>query len=104
MCRIPGRRYRVVIANMGSINPGVKVSGMPKYPGIADDYARTFASQNAMQIDVWLASHASSSGCTKSTSPAIRTTRTVSWIPRDSKNPLQSCRRHTRINSRASVT
>ena len=54
-----GKTYRVVIANMGSINPGVTVSGMPKYPGIGDDYARSFKAQKDMQIDVWLASHAS---------------------------------------------
>jgi metallo-beta-lactamase class B len=54
-----GKTYRVVIANMGSINPGVTVSGMAKYPGIAEDYARTFKAQKDMQIDVWLASHAS---------------------------------------------
>ena len=53
-----GRTYRVIVANMGSINPGVKVTGMTKYPGIEQDYARTFASQKAMTIDVWLASHA----------------------------------------------
>lgn len=53
-----GKTYRVIIANMGSINPGVKVSGMPNYPGIAEDYARTFAAQKEMKIDVWLASHA----------------------------------------------
>jgi metallo-beta-lactamase class B len=53
-----GRDYRVVIANMGSINPGVTVSGMPKYPTIGDDYARTFAAQKALPIDVFLASHA----------------------------------------------
>ena len=57
--RESGKTYRVVIANMGSINPGVTVSGMPKYPGIAEDYARTFKAQKDMQIDVWLASHAS---------------------------------------------
>jgi len=57
-----GRTYRVVIANMPSINPGVVVSGMPKYPGIADDYARTFKAQKDMQVDVWLASHASQFG------------------------------------------
>jgi len=57
-----GKTYRVVIANMGSINPGVTVSGMPKYPGIAQDYARTFREQKAMTIDVWLASHASQFG------------------------------------------
>lgn len=54
-----GRNYRVLIANMGSINPGVKVSGMPKYPTITQDYARTFHDQKEMQIDIWLASHAS---------------------------------------------
>ena len=53
-----GKTYRVVIANMGSINPGVTVSGMAKYPGIAEDYARTFKAQKDMQIDVWFASHA----------------------------------------------
>src|SRR5215510_5265791 len=54
-----GKTYRVVIANLGSINPGVTVSGMPTYPGIADDYARTFKAQKDMAIDVFLASHAS---------------------------------------------
>jgi metallo-beta-lactamase class B len=54
-----GKTYRVVIANMGSINPGVTVSGMPKYPCIGEDYARTFKAQKDMAIDVWLASHAS---------------------------------------------
>jgi metallo-beta-lactamase class B len=44
---------------MGSINPGVTVSGMAKYPGITQDYARTFIAQKEMKIDVWLASHAS---------------------------------------------
>jgi metallo-beta-lactamase class B len=57
--REAGRDYRVVIANMGSINPGVTVSGMPKYPTIGDDYARTFAAQRALPVDVFLASHAS---------------------------------------------
>jgi metallo-beta-lactamase class B len=54
-----GKTYRVIIANMGSINPGVRVSGMDKYPGIGQDYARTFRRQKDMAIDIWLASHAS---------------------------------------------
>ncbi len=57
-----GRDYRIVIANMGSINPGVTVAGMPKYPTIAADYARTFAAQKALPVDVFLASHASQFG------------------------------------------
>jgi len=53
-----GRNYRVIIANMGSINPGVKVSGMPNFLDITQAYARTFREQKQMQIDIWLASHA----------------------------------------------
>jgi hypothetical protein len=48
----------VIIANMGSINPGVTVSGMPKFPDISQAYARTFRAQKELKIDVWLASHA----------------------------------------------
>lgn len=60
--RDAGRDYRVAIVNMGGINPGVTVSGMPKYATIADDYARTFAAQKALPVDVFLASHAAQFG------------------------------------------
>lgn len=54
-----GKTYRVIIANMPSINPGVTVTGMAKYPEIGKDYARTFIALKDMKIDVFLASHAS---------------------------------------------
>ena len=54
-----GKTYRVIIANLGSINPGVRLTGAPAYPGIEQDYARTFKAQKAMTVDVFLASHAS---------------------------------------------
>jgi metallo-beta-lactamase class B len=60
--REAGRDYRVLIANMGSINPGVVLRHNPKYPEIAQDYARTFRAQKAMTPDIWLASHASQFG------------------------------------------
>jgi hypothetical protein len=44
--------------NMPGINPGVQVSGMPKFPEIAQAYAHTFRDQKEMKIDVWLGSHA----------------------------------------------
>lgn len=53
-----GRTYRVIIANMPGINPGVKVAGMPGYPRITRDYAQTFIAMKDMKIDIWLASHA----------------------------------------------
>ena len=60
--REAGRDYRIGIMNMATINPGVTVSGMPNYPAIADDYARTFAAQKALELDVFLASHAGQFG------------------------------------------
>ena len=52
------KSYRVGIMNMPSINPGVRVSGMPKFPDITQAYARTFHDQKETKLDVWLASHA----------------------------------------------
>ncbi|MGH9632031.1 MAG: subclass B3 metallo-beta-lactamase, partial [Bryobacteraceae bacterium] len=57
-----GKTYSVLIANMGSINPGVKLVDNPKYPGIASDYARTFRVQKALACDVFVAAHASHYG------------------------------------------
>jgi len=53
------KTYRVGIMNMASINPGVRVTGMPKYPEIGKAYAQTFHDQKEMKIDVFFASHAS---------------------------------------------
>ena len=55
--------------NMASINPGVRVSGMPKFPDIAQAYARTFHDQKEMKIDVFLASHAGQFGLHKKYQP-----------------------------------
>ena len=57
-----GRDYRVAIANMGSMNPGLRLSKDPTYPGIAGDFAKTFRRQQAMEVDVWVAAHASQYG------------------------------------------
>ncbi|MEQ1758439.1 MAG: subclass B3 metallo-beta-lactamase [Vicinamibacterales bacterium] len=57
-----GKPYRVLIANMGSINEGVKLLSTPGYPNIVDDYARTFRQQKALACDVFLASHAAQFG------------------------------------------
>ncbi len=57
-----GRDYDVAIVNMGTINPGKKLYVDPTYPGVGDDFARTFAKQKAMHVDVWVAAHGSQYG------------------------------------------
>ncbi len=52
-----GRDYRVLIANMGSINAGKQLIVDPTYPGVADDFASTYSRQKTMEIDVWVAAH-----------------------------------------------
>jgi metallo-beta-lactamase class B len=54
-----GRSYRVLIANIGSINPGTVLIGNKKYPQISEDYARTFREQKKLECDIFLSSHAS---------------------------------------------
>jgi len=58
MAQDAGRNYRVLIVNMGGINPGVKVSGMPGFPNITEAYAQTFAKQKRLTPDIFVSSHA----------------------------------------------
>jgi metallo-beta-lactamase class B len=62
VARDGGKAYRVLIANIATINPGVKLLHNAKYPRIAADYALTFERQKKMECDVFLASHASQYG------------------------------------------
>jgi len=57
-----GRTYHVLIANLGTINPGTVLVNNSKYSHIAEDYARTFRLQRELACDVFLASHASQYG------------------------------------------
>lgn len=52
------RSYRVVFPCSTSINPGTKLTGAGSYPGIADDYRRTFSVLASLQPDIFLAGHA----------------------------------------------
>jgi metallo-beta-lactamase class B len=64
-----GRDYAVLIANMGTINPGKKMLVEPTYPGVADDFAKTFREQKAMTVDVWVAAHGSQYGLQQKFTP-----------------------------------
>jgi metallo-beta-lactamase class B len=41
------RSYEVLILNAGTVNDGTRLVTNPSYPGIAEDYARTFASRGS---------------------------------------------------------
>jgi metallo-beta-lactamase class B len=52
-----GRLYHVVIVGSPNVNPGYKLVGNAKYPGIADDYEKTFRVLKGLPCDVFLGAH-----------------------------------------------
>ena len=57
-----GREYHVLIANLPVLNEGTVLIKNPKYPGIVDDYARTFDVLRQLPCDIYLTSHAGQFG------------------------------------------
>ena len=51
--------YRVLIANMPTMQDQTNLKGMTAYPDIAKDYAYTFDALKKLTFDIWLSSHAS---------------------------------------------
>lgn len=54
-----GETYDVVWVCSVSVLDGVQLVEAPSYPGIADDFARTFETLQALPVDVFLAGHGS---------------------------------------------
>jgi len=52
-----GRRYAVVFAGSTTINPGTRLLDHPSYPGIADDFKRSFEILESLRPDVFLGAH-----------------------------------------------
>jgi metallo-beta-lactamase class B len=53
-----GRAYQVVFPGSTSVNPGTRLLRNPSYPGIADDYRRSFRLLESLKPDIFLAAHA----------------------------------------------
>ena len=51
------RTYTVVFPDGTGVNPGYRLVKNPSYPGIADDYRRTFQTLAALAPDIWLTPH-----------------------------------------------
>jgi len=54
-----GRTYAVVFPGSTTVNGGTRLVKNPSYPGIADDYRRTFDRLAGLKPDIYLAAHAS---------------------------------------------
>ncbi len=57
-----GRSYNVVIVGSPNVLSGYRLTGDPKYPQMAADFARTFRTLYALPCDIFLGSHASMFG------------------------------------------
>lgn len=56
--RDDNKTYRVLIANMPTMQDQTNLKGMAGYPDIAKDYAYTFEALKKLKFDIWLSSHA----------------------------------------------
>jgi metallo-beta-lactamase class B len=54
-----GRTYTVVFPGSTTVNPGTRLVKNPSYPGIADDFRRTFERLASLKPDIFLGAHAS---------------------------------------------
>jgi len=52
-----GRSYNVVFPCCTTVLPSYHFGANPTYPGIADDYRRTFSMLESLHPDIWLAAH-----------------------------------------------
>ncbi len=67
-----GRSYNVVFPCCVSVTPEYRLAINPSYPGIADDYARTFAMLETLTPDIWLAAHTETFGFEDKRARAIK--------------------------------
>jgi metallo-beta-lactamase class B len=52
-----GKAYAVVLPGSTSVNPGTRLVRNPSYPGIADDYRRSFRLLESLKPDIFLGAH-----------------------------------------------
>jgi metallo-beta-lactamase class B len=52
-----GKTYNVVIVGSPNVNAGFKLVNNPVYPGIADDYQKTFRVLKSLPCDIFLGAH-----------------------------------------------
>lgn len=51
------KSYKILFADGTGINPGYRLEVKPSYPGISENYKRTFATLESLKADIWLSPH-----------------------------------------------
>ncbi len=87
------RDYRVLIANMGTINQGKRLSGNPTYKGVARDFAQTFNQQRDMWVDIWVAAHGSQYGLARKYKPGQAYSAKTFYDPQGFKTEVRRLER-----------
>lgn len=54
-----GRDYKVVFAASTTVNPGTRLVKNPSYPGILEDFRKTFGVLESLRPDIFVSGHAS---------------------------------------------
>ena len=52
-----GQAHQVVFATSTTVNPGTRLVNNPKYPGLVEDWQRTYAILDALSPGVWVSAH-----------------------------------------------
>ena len=53
-----GRKYQVVFAASTTVNPGTRLVRNPSYPGILEDFRKTFTVLESLEPDIFVSAHA----------------------------------------------
>ncbi|MGV3606729.1 MAG: subclass B3 metallo-beta-lactamase [Planctomycetaceae bacterium] len=86
------KSYSVVFPNGTSVNPGYRVESNPSYPGIGDDYRRTFRTLESLEPDIWLMPHNEAFGYEAKLARS-KTEGTNAWVDREGYKKWASLQR-----------
>jgi metallo-beta-lactamase class B len=75
-----GRTYRVVFAASTTVNPGTRLTKNPSYPGILEDYRRTFETLASLKPDIFFSGHASFFGLEKKRAAATEPNPAAAFV------------------------
>ena len=83
-----GREYRVVFAASTTVNPGTRLVQNPSYPGILEDFRRTFTVLASLKPDVWVSAHSGFFGLQEKRKKMTKENPAEAFVDRDGYRSL----------------